>query len=81
MEESTNNDFLTEAEATEFFGIFYNGAHHIPGFKPKKFGFGWYVNHDRGGISSFDFASMTKLLVMANALEWRFYRQLIVHLK
>lgn len=57
---------LTLKEATDFFAKFYNGEHHIPGFKPKQYGFGWSVVHDRGGLATFDFYELTKLVVMAH---------------
>lgn len=57
---------LTQKEAIDFFSEFYGGEHHIPGFKPKKFGLGWAVKHDRGEISTYDFTEMTRLVLMAH---------------
>lgn len=57
---------LTETEATDFFSEFYGGEHHIPGYKPKRFGPGWCVNHDRGDLATFDFNQLTRLVFMAH---------------
>lgn len=56
---------LTLEDATNFFSEFYQGEHHIPG-KVKPFGDGWVVNHDRGGMSTYDFNQLTKLVLMAH---------------
>jgi hypothetical protein len=57
---------LTIEEATKFYSEFYRGEHHIPGEKPKQWGLGFTVIHDRGELSSFDFNSLTKLVLMAH---------------
>lgn len=57
---------MTIEEATDFFSAFYFGAHHIPGYKPRQFGSGWYVNHDRGGMATYDFNQLTRLVVLAH---------------
>lgn len=59
-------EHLTLKEATDFFAEFYRGAHHIPAYKPKPFGYGFCVNHDRGDLASFDFCQLTMLVVMAH---------------
>jgi hypothetical protein len=56
---------LTLAEATSFFSEFYQGEHHIPG-KIKPYGDGWVVNHDRGGIATYDYDQLTRLVFMAH---------------
>lgn len=60
------NDKLTIEEATQFFSDFYFGEHHIPGYKPKEFGYGWSVNHDRGDLATFDYNQLTRLVFMAH---------------
>lgn len=57
---------LTLEEATQFFSDFYGGEHHIPGFKPKPFGLGWCVSHDRGDLATYDFTGLTKLVLMGH---------------
>jgi hypothetical protein len=59
-------EHLTEQQATEFFSEFYFGEHHIPGYKPKRCGFGWSVNHDRGELATFDYNQLTRLVFMAH---------------
>lgn len=61
------NEKLTLEEATEFFSEFYGGEHHIPDYKPKLFGgSGYSVIHDRGGLSTYDFNQLTRLVFMAH---------------
>jgi len=57
---------MTFEEAKDFFSEFYKGDHHIPGRNPIEFGEGWYINHDRGGLSTWDFDSLTKIVLMAH---------------
>jgi len=57
---------LTIEEATEFFSEFYRGEHHIPNYKPKQYGYGFCVCHDRGGLATFDFNELTRLVIMAH---------------
>lgn len=57
---------LTLEEATKFFAEFYDGAHHIPGFKPKQYGPGFSVKHDRGDLGTYDFNELTRLVLMAH---------------
>lgn len=57
---------LTEQEAIQFFSDFYGGQHHIPGYKPKQFGLGWCVNHDRGDLATYDFTGLTRLVLMGH---------------
>jgi hypothetical protein len=57
-------DPFTKEEASKFFGVFYNGEHHLPS-EVKPWGQGWTVNH-RGDLASFDFSEMTRLVVMAH---------------
>ncbi len=59
-------EHLTKEEATKFFAQFYNGEHHIPGYEPKPTGFGWFVNHDRGSLATYDFNELTRFVVMAH---------------
>lgn len=54
--------------ATDFFAEFYNGEHHIPGFEPKPYGYGWCVLHDRGDLATFDFSELTRLVLMAHEM-------------
>ena len=57
---------LTEQQAIDFFSEFYNGEHHIPGYKPKQEGFGWSVKHNRGDMATYDFNQLTRLVLMAH---------------
>lgn len=57
---------LTKEEAIEFFSKLYYGKHHIPGNEPKQSGYGWSVHHDRGGMSTFDYSDLTRLVLMAH---------------
>lgn len=57
---------MTIEQATEFFSQFYGGEHHIPDWKPKRYGYGWSVNHDRGSLATFDFNELTRLVIMAH---------------
>lgn len=59
-------EHLTKQQATDFFAEFYDGAHHMPGYEPKEFGNGWVVRHDRGGLASYDFSQLTKLVILAH---------------
>lgn len=61
------NKYLTEQEATEFFSELYGGQHHIPGYKPKEWGFGYMIIHDRGDLATFDFNMLTRLVLYAHA--------------
>lgn len=58
---------ITLEEATEFFAVLYDGAHHIPGGVKglKEFGAGWSVNHI-GDLSTFDFNVLTRLVFLAH---------------
>lgn len=56
---------LTLEEATNFFSEYYGGEHHIPG-KIKNNGFGFSVNDDRGGLATYDFNQLTRLVFMAH---------------
>lgn len=63
----TQRKELTHQEAIDFFSEFYGGEHHIPGYEVKANGpFCWTVNHNRGGLSTFDFNHLTRLVVMAH---------------
>lgn len=64
-------DHMTEAEATAFFAEFYRGDHHIPGHQVHRFGRGWMVKHDRGGLSTYDFNELTTLVLMAHEMCYR----------
>jgi hypothetical protein len=56
---------LTEDQALDFFSEFYFGEHHIP--RPlRRYGRGWYINHDRGGMATFDYDQLTKLVIMTH---------------
>lgn len=57
---------LTIEEATEFFAELYYGEHHIPGYKVHEWGDGFCVKHDRGGLSTFDYNELTRLVLMAH---------------
>lgn len=57
---------MTIEEATAFFSEYYGGEHHIPGFKVDPCGIGWSVNDDRGGMATFDFSQLTRLVFMAH---------------
>lgn len=57
---------LTIEEATEFFSELYGGEHHIPGYKPKQYGAGFSIIHDRGDLATFDYSQLTKLVLMAH---------------
>lgn len=57
---------LTLQSATAFFSEFYRGEHHIPGYKVHPFGYGFRVKHDVGGLSTFDFNELTRLVLMAH---------------
>jgi len=57
---------LTIETATDFFSEFYYGRHHIPGDKVHEWGYGFRVKHDRGGLSTFDFNELTRLVLMAH---------------
>ena len=61
------SDKMTEQEAIDFFSELYYGQHHIPGpnCKPKKFGWGWCVNHLED-LSTFDFNTLTRLVFLAH---------------
>ena len=63
---------MTLEEATAFFSEFYYGEHHIPG-PIKKWGEGWVVNHDRGGLASYDYDGLTDLSLwrMENVSGWK----------
>jgi len=57
---------LTEAEATSFFAKLYRGVHHIPDEKIRDEGNGcWSVAH-YGGMSTFDFDELTRLVLLAH---------------
>ncbi len=58
---------LTLEQATAFFSEFYGGEHHIPG-KIKQWGYGWSVNHDRGGLSTYDYDQLTRLVLAHDKL-------------
>lgn len=60
---------LTKEQATKFFAAFYGGEHHIPS-DVKSFGYGWTVTQ-YGEIATYDFNSMTRLVVMAHDLSVR----------
>jgi hypothetical protein len=57
---------LTLEEATDFFSELYHGEHHIPGLKVHEWGDGWCVKHDRGGLSTFDYNELTRLVLMGH---------------
>jgi hypothetical protein len=64
-----NQDFSIE-EAKEFFGELFLGVHHIPG-KIKDWGFnGWYVTY-YGDLSTFDFNTLTRLVLLAHKFRMR----------
>lgn len=56
---------LTKDNALAFFSEFYCGEHRMPR-EPKPYGRGWYINHDKGGMSTFDYDQLTKLVIMAH---------------
>jgi len=63
---------LTKEEAIDFFSKYYFGQHHIPGYEPKQYGgYGWCVNDDRGGLATYDFNRLTRLVVMAHDMSIR----------
>jgi hypothetical protein len=55
---------LSEAEAREFFSIFYRGEHHFPG-KMKKWGEGWAMNQF-AQLATFDSNDLTRLVLLAH---------------
>lgn len=60
-------DILDKEAAIEFFADLYGGEHHIPGYRDgvKPFGEGWSVN-SAGDLSTFDFNTLTRLVLMAH---------------
>lgn len=56
---------FTLEEATDFFSIYYGGEHHFPS-KIKECGYGWEINDNHGGLATFDFNQLTRLVVMAH---------------
>lgn len=67
IETKQDSSVFTQEEATSFFSEYYRGEHHIPGCKVKKFGFnGWCVSDDRGGLDTYDFNQLTRLVFMAH---------------
>lgn len=65
MEEKTEHKQLTKEDATEFFGMFYGGKHHIPDSRIKEFGVGWSVSHF-ASMATFDYSELTKFVVMCH---------------
>ncbi len=61
-----DNEEFSKLDAIDFFSDFYGGSHHIPGHDVKEYGLGWYVDHDRGEMATFDFSQLTKLVVMCH---------------
>lgn len=55
---------MTKERATMFFAEFYNGEHHFPG-ELKQHGTGWAMHH-RADLASWDYNSLTRLVVMAH---------------
>ncbi len=49
--------------ATRFFAEFFRGTHRVP--KLTEYGTGWSINH-RGDLATWDFNSLTRLVVMAH---------------
>ena len=59
---------ITKEEATKFFAELYGGLHHIPSdvkLGTGLFDGGWYIRH-YGSLASYDFDSLTKLVLMAH---------------
>ncbi len=56
---------LSEAEAREFFSIFYRGEHHFPS-KLTPYGLGWSMSHF-GSLATFDGDDLTRLVLLAHA--------------
>jgi len=56
---------LEKENAVKFFSEFYFGEHHIPG-ELKEWRQGWMVVHNRGGLATFDFNQLTRLVFMAH---------------
>lgn len=55
---------MTKEFATWFFALFYRGHHHIPG-DLNEWGTGWAV-YTNDELSTWDWDSMTRLVVMAH---------------
>lgn len=62
---------ITEQEARDFFAQIYGGHHHIPGLKVFPFGEGFFVKHDRGDLATFDYDTLTSLVLLAHELCFR----------
>ena len=55
---------MTKEQAIDFFANFYHGEHHFPN-ELKPFGEGWCINN-LGDLATFDFNSLTRLVLMAH---------------
>lgn len=56
---------FTKEQAEEFFSEVFCGKHHIPG-DLREFGNGWKINAYGGWLSTFDFDTLTRLVLLAH---------------
>ena len=61
---STKGGVIERDKAESFFIEFFRGKHHFPS-KMKDWGNGWCIN-SRQGLATYDFNTLTRLVLMAH---------------